>query len=158
MHPFKYLLLALALGVLYSLVSCGGDGVDIPKTPLEGFVEGQEWIFKFGNAYAYSGGTIPKYTFRLLSTDELGNDPCPVVSTTNAHVRMVLPLGTGSYSIPFADFNETVKFDYGDGRVFSATSGFIEIFAVDQNQLVGYIQAVLDEDNIVEGRFFVEIC
>ncbi len=154
---FKHFIFILGLGGLSFSISCG-DKIDIPNTPLAGKIDGQDWEFKFGNAYIFSGGQIPEYTFRLLSTSELGNDPCPIVSTTKAHLKMVLPLGTGSYSIPFSDFNETVKFDYGNGTVLAATSGFVEIFAIDQNQLIGYIQAVLDDDNIVEGRFVIEIC
>jgi hypothetical protein len=154
---FRHILFALSVVMVGGLISCGDD-VDIPKTPLEGLIEGQEWSFKFGNAYPEIAGQIPKYKFLLLSNEEFGDDPCPIRTSTKKHVRMILPLGTGSYSIPFSNFNESVKFDMGDGRVFSATSGFIEIFGVDQNQLVGYIQAVLDEDNIVEGRFVVEIC
>ena len=73
---------------------------------------------------------------------------------------MILPFGSGSYSLPLPIFDESVKFVLGDGTVFQATSGIIEVFAIspDTQQLVGYLQADFDEDNSVQGRFIIDLC
>lgn len=140
------------------LISCKGDDIDLPNDPLAGKIGGIDWDYKFGNGYPFSFDG--KFKFLLLSTMESGQDPCPIVSSGNPHLQMVLPYGTGSYTIPLSIFDESVKFVLGDGTVFQATSGIIEVFAInpDTQQLVGYIQADFDEDNSVQGRFIVELC
>ncbi len=140
------------------LSSCKADEIDLPDEPLAGKIDGQDWETKFGNAYIYSSDL--KYKYLLLSTAELGDDPCPILSSSNPHLQMILPLGTGSYSLPLPVFSENVKFVLGDGTVLSATSGFIEVIAInpDTNELVGYLQADFDEDNEVMGTFIIELC
>ncbi len=156
---FKYFVLILALAGLSFSISCG-DQIDIPKVPLEGKINGMDWsAADYGNTTLVQGGPIPKFTYRLLSAEDPNSDsPCSGVSTTIPHVRMVLPLGTGSYSIPFPDFSESVKFDYGNGTVIHATSGIVEIFAMDQFQIAGYIEAFDGDKDSVKGRFLIEIC
>jgi hypothetical protein len=145
------LLLALA-----GFTACGDDETDIPNEPLTGTVAGEPWNYKFGNATLFTGDF--KYRFLFLSDLEIGEDPCTIVNSTNPYIQVILPLQTGSYSLPLTPPQENLRFIYGDGTVLSAASGFIEVFAIDQARIVGYIQAEIDDDNSVEGRFVVEIC
>ena len=140
------------------LISCKGDDIDVPDVPLAGKIGSTDWDYKFGNAYLFSSEL--KYKFLLLSTLESGEDPCPIISSSNPHLQMILPFAAGSYSLPLPLFDENVKFVLGDGTVFQATSGFIEVIAInpDTQQLVGYIQADFDEDNSVLGTFIVNFC
>ena len=139
-------------------ISCKGDDIDVPDIPLGGKIGSADWEYKFGNAYLFSSEL--KYKFILLSTLESGEDSCPIISSSNSHLQMILPFATGSYSLPLTKFDENVKFVLGDGTELRATSGFIEVIAInpDTQQLVGYIQADFDEDNAVLGRFIVELC
>jgi len=138
------------------LTSCGDDELDIPDEPLAGQVGGADWEFKLGGGTLFSSDF--KYRFLLLSDKETGDDPCSIVSTSNPHIRMIIPLSTGSYSLPLPVFSENVKFVLGDGTILSATSGFLEIVAIDNRQLVGVLQASFDEDNEVLGTFIVDLC
>lgn len=148
------ILILLMNGLL--LTSCGDDQLDIPETPLQGQFAGEAWNFKFGNGNLYS--TDGKYRFLLFSDEEVGDDPCTLVGSTRPHLAVILPIQEGSYSLPITPQNENLKFIFGDGKTLSATSGFIEIFGIDNARLVGYMQAIVDEDNSLEGRFIIELC
>ena len=161
MHLSKAFRLGIPIGafLLHSvLISCKGDDIDVPDVPLGGNIGGADWEYKFGNAYLFSSEL--KYKFLFLSTLKPGEDPCPIISSSNPHLQMILPFSTGSYSIPLPQFDENVKFVLGDGTILSATSGFIEVIVInpDTQQLVGFLQADFDEDNSVQGRFIVELC
>lgn len=147
----------LLIAQLSMIMACRDDGLDIPNIPLEGKINGQDWTYSFTSSALYSGSPT-KYTFLLLSDEELNSDPCATVSSTKPHLRVVLPLQLGSYSLPMAQPIENLKFVYGNGTEFAATSGFIEILAFDFRRMAGYIQAVSDENNIVEGKFIAELC
>jgi len=146
----------LIVGSLASvLISCGGDQIDVPDVPLAGKIDGVDWEYKFGNGTP----TVDfKYKFLLLSTKELGDDPCAIVSTTNPYLEMILPLGTGSYSLPPSVINTSVKFVHGDGVVLSAVAGFLEIVAIENGRLLGYIEADDGGGNKVLGKFILELC
>jgi len=158
MHLNRFLRFAnlLVAGFFFCLfISCGDDQIDVPDVPLAGKIDGVDWEYKFGNGTP----TVDfKYKFLLLSTKELGDDPCTVVSTTNPHLEMILPLGTGSYSLPLSGLNNSVKFVHGDGVVLSAVAGFLEIVAIENGRLIGYIQADDGGGNEVLGTFIAELC
>lgn len=142
--------------------SCGDDELDIPDIPLAGRINGQEWEYQYGNNSPYSGSSGgTKYKLILLSTEETSSNPCGVLGSTRPYLSVVLPLAQGSYSLPILPDQENLKFVYGNGVELSAASGFIEILAVDlenQFRMAGYIQAILDDDNMVEGTFVLDIC
>ncbi|MCP4457621.1 MAG: hypothetical protein GY816_06285 [Cytophagales bacterium] len=147
-------------GISFTIIlsACKGDDIDVPDVPLAGKIGGVDWEYKMGNSTLISADF--KYKFLLLSTKELGDDPCPIISSSNPHLQMILPLQSGDYSIPLPVFDESVKFVLGNGTVLSATAGFITIIAIDPDtqQLVGYIDADFDDDNQVSGTFIVELC
>lgn len=138
------------------LTGCGQNEIQLPDQELEGMVAGEPWKFKLGNAYLYSSDL--KYQIKFLSTEEGAEDPCTVPSTANAHVSMIMQLRRGSFSIPLPITDESARFHWPNGSSAIATSGFLEIFDINNARVFGYLQAQLDEDNIVEGSFEVLIC
>jgi hypothetical protein len=145
------------MALLVSVTSCLDDGIDIPNTPLSGKINGQDWTYSFTSSALYSGSPT-KYTFFLFSEEELNNDPCAAVSSTKPHLRVILPLQIGSYPLGPQQGVENLRFVYGNGGEFSATSGSVEILAFDFRRMAGYIQAIGDDNNTVEGRFTAELC
>lgn len=148
-------LFLLLLG-LFTLSNCSDSEIQLPDQELVGFVDGEEWEIKFANAYIYSSDF--KYQIKFLSTQEGGQDPCAIPSTANTHVSMIMPLQIGSFSIPFPITDESARFHWANGSSAIATSGFLEIFDIDNSRIIGYLQAQLDDNNIVEGSFEVLIC
>ena len=139
-----------------TLVNCGKNEIQLPEKQLGGKVNGEDWELKFGNAYIYSSDL--KYQLRFLSKKEGAEDPCAVPSTSNPHVSMIMRLQRGSFSIPLPIVAESARFNFGDGSSAIATSGFLEIFDIDNSRIFGYLQAQLDDDNSIEGSFEVLIC
>lgn len=151
-RKFSFTFAVLTAGLF---ISCGDDKIDIPDTPLEGLVGGEQWDFKMGFFRQWSAS---EYEYRLFSTQEQANDPCAVVSTSNPFIRVVVPSSGQSHQVTNADLRKNLKFDLGNGTVLNASSGFIEIFAFDGFRLYGYLQAIFDEQNTVQGRFEIEPC
>ncbi len=145
----------LLLGLLI-LTDCGESEIQLPDQVLLGQVEGQAWELKFANAYLYSSDL--KYQIRFLSTRENAQDPCAVPSTSNSHISLIMPLQRGSFSIPLPITTESARFNWSDGSSAIATSGFLEIFDIDNLRVFGYLQAQLDDENTVEGSFEAVIC
>ena len=160
MHLSRFLQFVILFGTgsfAPLLISCGDDQIDVPDTPLAGKIAGSDWEYKFGSASVFSSDG--NYRYLLLSTQEVGDDPCPIVSTSKPHLEMILPLAIESYSLPLFG-NNSVKFVFGNGTVLSASAGFLEIIAIDPDsrQILGYLKADFDDDNAVLGTFIVEIC
>ncbi|MEM9337782.1 MAG: hypothetical protein AAGA66_03585 [Bacteroidota bacterium] len=141
--------------VLSAFTQCGNDDIQIPDTPLEGMVAGEEWTFQYGNAYVNPNGI---YTIQFLSTEETATDPCAVPSPGNPFVSMAIPLQRMSSSVPFFNLDESPRFNISRGNSFIATSGILEIFDVDNTRVFGFLEAQLDDENTVRGQFQVQIC
>lgn len=152
---FKNISLTLAILIAGQFTSCGDDQLDIPNVPLSGMVGGEQWDFKMGFFRQWSAS---EYEYRLFSTEEQSDDPCSVVSTSNSFIRVVVPSSGQSHQVTNGDQRKNLKFDLGNGTVFNASSGFIEIFAFDGFRLHGYLQAIFDDGNTVQGRFELEPC
>lgn len=146
----------LLISGLLLLASCGQNEIQLPDKKLQGMVDGQEWEIKFANAYIYSSDL--KYQIKFLSTEEGAKDPCAVPSTSNAHISIIMQLRPGSFSIPLPFTNESARFNWPNGSSAIATSGFLEIFDIDNSRIFGYLQAQLDDDNTIEGSFQAVIC
>jgi len=152
----------IALLIATSLImGCGRDQVDLPDEPLQGTLAGQEWTYKSANAFLQSSDFLYKVTF--LSTEESVSDPCALRSTGNPHVAafMRFPDFSGDYTISPQVLNNNevvVTFNPSISESFTATSGFMSIFAVENQVALGYLQAVLDNGNTVEGSIEIRIC
>lgn len=149
-----FLSLLLVSGIIF--IQCGENDIQLPDQVLQGQVDGNEWEMKFANAYLFS--TDLKYQIRFLSTQENAVDPCTVPSTANTHVSMIFQLRRGSFSVPFPLINDSPRFHFADGSTAIATSGFLEVFEIVNGRIFGYLQAQLDDENIVEGSFDAVIC
>lgn len=148
----SFVLLSL-FSLLASTFSCGDDQLDIPNIPLAGKVAGEDWNFKMG-FYRYLGSQVE---IRLFSEKEAIDDPCAIYTSTNPYIRILIPAAESSPTLPLISPYHFV-FDFGNGGSINGDSGFIEIFVSDGFRVQGYIQAVTDDDNTVEGRFELEIC
>ena len=137
-------------------LSCGGDDLDIANTPLTGTIEGESWSYENGNGYLFSSDL--KYRIRLLSTEENVDDPCTSPRPNKPHVSFIVSPVIGSYSLPLPNLQESAQFHVNTATSSFATSGFLEIFDVSNNRMIGYIQAQLDEQNTVEGNFEAVLC
>lgn len=144
---------------LLIVMSCGQDDIQLPENDLEGKVNGLEWTYLSANAYLLS--TDFQYRVRFLSDDEVVTDPCTLPSPGLAHVKAIFRPSIGSFTVsPRAIDNNQVQvaFELSPSTSLIATSGFMEIFDINNSVMIGYLQAVLDDNNTVEGRFQVRIC
>ena len=154
----KNIFFYLILSQLAILLACSGDNIDLPDEILAGKINGVDWEFRTGSV-SFTGGNGNQYL--LFSTLESTDQGCSLVSSTNPYLSIKLPTGSGNYSIPIPpNQGDNVKFIHGDGTILSATSGFVEIVGVNQgtNELVGYLQALFDDNNTVQGTFRLEVC
>ncbi len=135
---------------------CGKDEIQLPNQRLQGVVAGEAWTSKSAHAFIFSSDL--KYRVKFLSSKEASEDPCAVPSPGNSFVSMIIPLQTGSFSIPLPNPQESPRFHITSSDTQIATSGFLEIFDVDGARIFGYLEAQLDDENTVEGSFEVLIC
>lgn len=139
--------------------ACSGDEIELPQNELEGTINGQAWSYKSANGYLVSSDF--QYGIRFLSSEETVKDPCTQPNPTITHVSAVFRPAMGSFFVaPQAIDNNQVKvvFELSPGQSLTATSGFMEVYAIDNQVVVGYLQAVLDDDNRVEGSFEIRLC
>lgn len=148
--------LLFLLVVQVCIAGCGNNEIQIPNQRLVGTVSGEEWNYKSANAFLFSSDF--KYEIKFLSTNESAEDPCAVPSPGSPYVSIVLSPVIGSYSLPLPNLQESARFHESVGLGVIATSGFLEIFDVNGGRIFGYMQAVLDDDNTVEGSFEAIIC
>ena len=152
----NFILLAIAFSSV--ITGCGND-VQLPNKQLEGNIRGAEWSYQSANAYLFSSDF--KYQARFLSREEAVTDPCTLPAPTLRNVRAIFRPMEGSFFVaPQAlDDNQVqVSFDLSTSESLIATSGFMEIYVIENLVVVGYLQAVLDTDNTVEGSFEIRLC
>ncbi len=152
----RVLLLFGSIFLMVFLTYCGKDEINLPQQVITGKMAGKSWDLKFANAYLYSSDL--KYRIQFLSTREFGDDACAVPSTGNPYLSIIIEPRAGSYSLPLPINEQSCRFNLSPGNFLIATSGFLEIFDVTNSRIFGYIQAVLDDDNTVEGSFEAMIC
>lgn len=154
----KKVLLFLAAGSLMALValtSCndGADDFDLTKNPLDGKIEGAEWVFVNGNA-SRNASTGQMNCF-LLSKEV--TDPCSVRASFDPYIYLKFPPQKGTYNIGFNAAE--VIFSYkNQTKQLNAYAGYIQIVYVSGTSIIGYLSADIDEDNIVEGSFSLKVC
>lgn len=151
------MVLALFLILLFG---CKGDEIQLPAKQLEGLINGEDWSYKSANAYLFS--TDAKYEARFLSSKESAKDPCTLRIPSLAHVRAIFRPAVGSFFVEPQAINNNqaqVYFELSPSQSLVASSGFMEIYAIDGQVIIGYLQAVLDkENNVVEGSFEIRVC
>ena len=161
MHKSRESFFLLILSGIFLLSACGKDEVELPDEVLQGKIDGEEWTYKSANAYLESADFRYKVTF--LSSEETVSDPCALRSTAKRHITAFLrfPEYEGNYTISpqLVNDNEVVvTFNADISGSLIASSGFMSIFAIENRVVFGYLQAVLDDDNTVEGSFQIRLC
>ncbi len=152
----KYTFVSVGFFVFALLfVGCSNDNIQLEEDPITGMVAGEDWTFQYGNGYINPNSI---YTIQLLSLEETANDPCAVPSPGNPFISMAIPLRRGSFSVPFPNLDESPRFHLSPGNSFIATSGFLEVYDIDNSRIFGYLQAQLDDENTIEGQFQAFIC
>lgn len=152
-----FVLLTIAFSTV--ITGCGGNNIQLPDKQLEGKIGGDDWTYQSANAYLFSSDF--KYQARFLSTEEAVTDPCTLPVPTLRNVRAIFKPAEGSFFVaPQAlDDNQVqVSFELSTSESLVASSGFMEIYAIDNLVVIGYLQAVLDSDNTVEGSFEIRLC
>ncbi|MEO9872370.1 hypothetical protein [Ekhidna sp.] len=146
-----------ALMLLFT--SCGKDEIQLPDQILEGKINGEAWSYSSANGYLVSSDF--QYRIRFLSSEESVNDPCTLPSPSIEHIKAIFRPSEGSFFVSpqVLDNNQVqVSFEISPSKNLIASSGFMEIFAIDGQVVIGYLQAVLDDDNTVEGSFEIRLC
>ena len=149
--PFFWLLLGSLL-----LINCGRDEIQLSEQQVKGLIAGVGWEYKSSNAFIFSSNL--KYQIMLLSNKETAKDPCTVRISGNTHISMIVPLQRGSFSLPLPNVQESPRFHISAGNTPIATSGFLEIFDINNSIIFGYLQAQFDDENTVEGSFEAFVC
>ena len=148
----------LLLTGLIGLSGCGDD-IELPDQPVQGTINGDPWVS--GGANAFFLPSTGQYLASFISEDEVIGDPCGIPSPGLAHVRAIFRPSIGSFSVSqlAIDNNQVqVEFQLARGITLTANGGFMEIFDINNSVIFGYLLATTDDDNVVEGRFEINIC
>jgi len=147
--------LILIVGIF--AIACNSNDIELPNQTLQGQIGGESWQYASANAYLTSSNF--EYTIKFLSSQEPRfEDPCAIFLPSQKHLSITMIPRIGSFSIPLPDSFQPTIFHFEDGSQLRASSGFLEVFNLDRNFMRGYIQAVLDDENTLEGAFEVEFC
>ena len=146
-----------SLVLLSIFISCKEERDGMDKL-LAGMIGGEPWTFQYAKANLNSVDNI--FDVELYGTQQTQDDPCTIINTANTHLTIQIPNQVGNYNLPFPIQAQSLAFQQAGVNTtrFYATSGFIEISAISGLRVVGYLQAVFDEDNTVEGTFVFDRC
>ncbi|MEM6643554.1 MAG: hypothetical protein AAF616_11290 [Bacteroidota bacterium] len=147
-----------SFSVLLFMVACSGNDLDLQNQPLSGTIGGESWEYDLANAFPLGGR---QFRIQFLSENEPVTDACTLPSPGLTHVKAIFVPAVGDFTVsPIAiDENQVqVAFQISPSVSVDATSGFMSIFDINNSTIVGYLQAVLNDDNTVEGAFRVSLC
>jgi len=150
--------LFILFGLLSVLSGCVKDEVNLPDQRLQGSVGKEAWEYDKANGFLQADLT---YQVRFISNKEPVSDPCTLPRPGLPHVKAVFKPAIGSFSVNtqvLADDQVQVAFELSPSTTITAVSGFMEIYDINNNVVLGYLQAALDEDNTVEGSFQLRLC
>ncbi|MEM7297890.1 MAG: hypothetical protein AAF391_06450 [Bacteroidota bacterium] len=146
------LLVSLAIG-------CANDDIQLPDQELLGTIDGEDWEYDSANGFLQT--TDFQYLARFLSDKETVSDPCALPRPGRMHVKAIFRPAIGSFTVtPQAISNNQVQvaFEISPAKTLIAGSGFMEIFDINNQIVFGYLQAIVDDENMVEGAFQVRLC
>lgn len=148
------------LGFLF-LQGCA-DTIELPENDLEGKIEGDDWSYGTANAFENKRTTDGQYEVSFIAREESPSNPCQLPSPGLAHVRAIFRPSIGSFTVSpqaISDNQVQVIFQVSNAKAITANSGFMEVFDIRGNTIIGYLQASDDVENtIVEGRVEIDIC
>lgn len=151
----------LGFAALLFLFSCSSedDNPGSSEGAASGKINGVDWEFDVGTAFLEE--IDQKYTINLLGKEEGATDNgCSILFPGEEYVRFTVNAAVGSYPLPFEINSQGVKFypDQSVGGFELATGGSVEITEITDSQVVGRLEATLNDDNNVSGTFTVTIC
>lgn len=131
----------------------GGGGYSISDTTLAGQIGGQQWTFVQGetsdfmsNEESYSAVLFPdSYT-----ACEMFSQPDGVNK-----ILLFLPKEVGEYSL---GMQQNITFVVHPADNYVATSGLLEVEAINADTIDAGLYAVYGDGYQVDGRFTVDIC
>lgn len=156
-NHFAVIILLLFSTLLF--VSCGNDQLQLPNNRLEGIIDSEDWNSDKANAYLFS--TDSKYEIKFLSSEEPGTDPCAIPRPSKPYLSAVFRPSERDFSFSnvIIEPNQVVvKIHPSFSEEFIITNGFMSIYLIENANMFGYIQAILDDENTVEGSFEVRLC
>ncbi len=142
--------------MLIVFVNCDNDnGLSGPL--VNGTIGGETWEYQFAKANYLS--STDEFAVEMFGQLEMETDPCVIVSI-NAYISFTISNEEGYYPLPLSEGTKNLKFHQsGVGQQFlDATSGFIEITSIEGRRVGGYIQAIVDDENTIEGTFAFDRC
>ncbi len=156
---FSHFYLAIFPIMLVLIVGCTRDEIQLPKTLLSGQIAGIQWNYTVANGYLFSSNF--QYSTRFLSDKEQVTDACTLPNPVLPHIHAVFRPSHGSFFVSpiILDDNQVqVSFEIDATHRLIATSGFMEIYSLENKVINGYLEAVLDQENIVKGIFVISLC
>ncbi|GAB4238749.1 MAG: hypothetical protein Tsb0034_14520 [Ekhidna sp.] len=141
------------------LAGCGKDEIQLPSQPLQGKVGGQEWRSELAGAFRISTNSF--FQIRFLSDEEIVRDPCTLPAPGRPHVKAIFRPATGDFTVSPQAIDENqvlVAFEVSPSIILTASGGFMSIYDINNSVIFGYLEAILDDDNTVKGRFQIRLC
>ncbi|MEQ8470071.1 MAG: hypothetical protein RIC35_02745 [Marinoscillum sp.] len=153
----RILLLTFVIVGLLFVSACDDstNRLDLNKDPLSGKINGVEWEYTGGNALYRP---FDNEATGLILNQET-TDPCTIKLTSLAHVQVILPTFETTLNLPDVQNRAVIKMaSPNGGPIYTASGGFVQIVEVTGREIIGYISATYDDDNYVQGSFYVKIC
>ena len=161
---FIVVMITLVTFIAISLSSCGDDAkpsYNFHDQDVSGKIGNLAWEYADGYATIYGedeDATLSISLF-LAQTDQ----GCNVFIPEGDEVFFSLPLKTGLYKLKFnlsdMENSRTVTlFEDGTTTNHIASEGAVEITSISETQLSGKIDARVNKENSVNGKFSVSIC
>ncbi|MBV6646877.1 MAG: cadherin repeat domain-containing protein [Cyclobacteriaceae bacterium] len=125
---------------------------------ISGKVDGVDYTYKYANAQLNSVDEV--YDVRLYSTAQTESNPCGIIESGNAHIRIQIDATTDVTTFPTDILSKTPRFEFegGGNEGERASSGFIRIVSISGSTITGYLEARIDDSNDVKGKFTMESC
>lgn len=176
-HILKNFLRANLIFAVVTLSSCTDESVDpsqnppddtsdLVETDIQGMINGVSFQSKGGSVeIAPDVGNDANNTqdlFIQLFNKNDQNDVCDFTFRNTDYVVLRPPSEVGVHEL-FIDeetgFYQSVSFvAIGSTDNFNSYNGFIEIISIDDNNVIGKIDATLDSNFWIKGTFVVDFC
>ena len=143
---------SLTLLILFLLFS--GCAQDISSLDLNGNIDGQEWWYAEGEAWA--DASVGGYRVELFPEYY---SACFASATPSDRVALTIPSEVGIYDLEEGAFTVTFVTEEADGDVnYEAIKGTLEIGSMDENGLTAGLFARHSNEFEVDGQFEIGIC
>jgi hypothetical protein len=155
--------LSIIIIAIVWISGCGHEDTFLTgSNSISGKVGGETFVSDGGRASVF---VYKDENFIHVSIGEGVEDPFCSCSTEGREVFFIIKNGVGRYQ-----FNSEVKESYesGDPVVsffnpsdldnYISSTGYLEIFSIDENGISGYLDASVNAGNYVKGSFRIDMC